>query len=255
MTVTVWNTPPPPQATVAETQAAVAALRQLGYHASLRLLPASTYYSYTNDSRNHAQVIDGGWSADYPSADAFISKLTCNYFDPGDGQTTTDASEFCDPALDRQTAHAAALQPTDPPAAAALWAQLDRQLTGLAIWLPTATPNETDLISRRTGNYQYNPVWGALIDQFWLRLSLGLALAGAVHMLGGWSSQYAAGGCRMQNSLPSGPARMCQRHPPSVTGVLVTVQVGLGAVAHRPILAAPSILTECDLWAAQTTLN
>ena len=169
MTVTVWNTPPPPQATVAETQAAVAALRQLGYHASLRLLPASTYYSYTNDSRNHAQVIDGGWSADYSSADDFIGKLTCDYFAPGNGQDTTDASEFCDPALDRQTARAAALQTTDPLAAAAAWARLDRQLTSLAIWLPTVTPNETDLISHRTGNYQYNPVWGALIDQLWIR--------------------------------------------------------------------------------------
>src|SRR5262249_31334378 len=140
----------PPQVTVAETQAAVAALRQLGYHASLRLLPASTYYSYTNDSRNHAQVIDGGWSADYPSAGAFIGKLTCNYFAPGNGQATTDASEFCDPALDRQTARASALQTIDPLAAATLWARLDRQLTNLAIWLPTVTPNETDLISRRT---------------------------------------------------------------------------------------------------------
>ena len=53
-------------------------------------------------------------------------------------------------------------------AAGALWARLDRQLTNLAIWLPTVTPNEIDLISRRIGNYQYNPVWGALIDQLWV---------------------------------------------------------------------------------------
>jgi hypothetical protein len=25
-------------------------------------------------------------------------------------------------------------------------------------------PNETDLISRGTGNYQYDPVWGTLLD-------------------------------------------------------------------------------------------
>jgi len=29
--------------------------------------------------------------------------------------------------------------------------------------------NETGLISRRTGNYQYNPVWGKLLDQLWVR--------------------------------------------------------------------------------------
>jgi ABC-type transport system substrate-binding protein/DNA-binding SARP family transcriptional activator/streptogramin lyase len=168
MKITVWNTPTPPTA-VAETRATVTALRELGYRASLRLLPDSTYFTYTNDSRNHAQVIDGGWGADYPSADDFIGKLTCSHFVPGNGQATTDASEFCSPALDRQIVRAAQLQATNLPAASARWARLDQQLTNLAIWLPTVTPNETDLISARTGNYQYNPVWGPLIDQLWTR--------------------------------------------------------------------------------------
>jgi peptide/nickel transport system substrate-binding protein len=168
MKITVWNTPSP-QAAVAETRAAVTALRRLGYRASLRVLPDSTYFTFTNDSRNQAQVIDAGWSADYPSADDFIGKLTCQYFVPRNGSATTDAGEFCDPAFDKQVARAAALQDTDPPAADALWARLDRRLTNLAVWLPTVTPNETDLISRRVRNYQYNPVWGPLIDQLWLR--------------------------------------------------------------------------------------
>lgn len=158
-----------PQERVAESRDTVTALRQLGYRASLRLLPDSTYFTYTNDSRNRAQVIDGGWSADYSSADDFTGKLTCSHFAKGDGQATTDASEFCNPALDQQIARTAQLQTTDPLAAAAMWARLDEQLTDLAIWLPTVTPNETDLISRRTGNYQYNPVWGPLIDQLWVR--------------------------------------------------------------------------------------
>jgi hypothetical protein len=81
---------------------------------------------------------------------------------------STDASDFCG-AFDRQVARAAELQSTDPPAAAALWARLDRQLTDLAIWLPTVTPNETDLIPSRAHNDQYNPVWGALIDQLSVR--------------------------------------------------------------------------------------
>ena len=169
MQITVWNGRGSPQGAIAESRDTVTALRQLGYRVTLRLLPDSTYFTYTNDSRNHAQVIDGGWSADYPSADDFIGKLTCNYFVPGNGLATTDASEFCDPALDKQVAKAAALQATDPPAAAPLWAQLDRQLTDLAILLPTVTPNEVDLLSRRTGNYVYNPVWGALIDQLRVR--------------------------------------------------------------------------------------
>ncbi len=67
--------------------------------------------------------------------------------------------------MDRQISQAAVLQAVDPRAAAARWAQLDRQLTDQAVFLPTVTPNEVDLVSRRAGNYQYNPVWGVLVDQ------------------------------------------------------------------------------------------
>ena len=43
------------------------------------------------------------------------------------------------------------------------------QLTDQAVFLPTVTPNEVDLVSRRAGNYQYNPVWGVLVDQLVVR--------------------------------------------------------------------------------------
>jgi peptide/nickel transport system substrate-binding protein len=168
MTITVWNTPGPPQA-VAETQDAVTALRRLGYHASLRILPDNTYFTYTADSRNHAQVIDGGWNADYASANDFVGKLACTYFVPGNGLATTDASESCLHAIDRQIQRADSEQTTDPPAATAGWTQIDRQLTDLAILVPTVNPNEVDLVSRRVGNYEYNAVWGALLDQLWIR--------------------------------------------------------------------------------------
>jgi ABC-type transport system substrate-binding protein/DNA-binding SARP family transcriptional activator len=169
MKITVWDVSPSPQGAIKEAAETVRALRQLGYRASLRLLPPSTYFAVTSDSRNHAQVIDGGWSADYASADDFIGKLTCAYFVPGDSVATDDAGGFCDPGLDRQIAGAAAEQTSNPAAAATQWARLDRQLTDLAIWIPTVTPNVIDFLSSRVRNYQYNPVWGALIDQFWIR--------------------------------------------------------------------------------------
>jgi ABC-type transport system substrate-binding protein len=145
MRVTVWDLNEPPGA-FSETEVAVAILRQLGYRASLRRLPESTYF-----------------------ADTFIGKLACSYFAPGNGPATTDGSEFCDPALDRQITQAAAVQAVNPRAAAARWAQLDRQLTDQAVFLPTVTPNEVDLLSRRASNYAYNPVWGVLADQLWVR--------------------------------------------------------------------------------------
>jgi ABC-type transport system substrate-binding protein/DNA-binding SARP family transcriptional activator/streptogramin lyase len=169
MKVTVWDVSPSPAGAIKEAAETVRALRRLGYRASLRLLPPSTYFAVTSDSRNHAQVIDGGWSADYASADDFIGKLTCAYFVPGDSVATDDASGFCDPGLDRQITRAAAEQSSNPAAAATRWARLDRQLTDLAIWVPTVTPNVIDFLSSRVRNYQYNPVWGALIDQFWIR--------------------------------------------------------------------------------------
>ena len=71
--------------------------------------------------------------------------------------------------MDRQIGRAAAAQTTDSTAAADLWARLDRQLTDLAILVPTVVPNQVDLLSSRTGNYQHNPVWGVLLDQLWVR--------------------------------------------------------------------------------------
>ncbi len=53
--------------------------------------------------------------------------------------------------------------------AAQLWAKLDRRLPDLAVWVPTVTPTSLDLLSPRVTNYHYNPVWGALADQFWIR--------------------------------------------------------------------------------------
>ena len=112
-----WDVLPSPQGAINEAGDMVQALRQLGYRASLRLLPDSTYFAYTTDSRNHAQVIDVGWGADYASADNFIGKLACAYFVPSQALAAADASEFCDPVLDRQIARAAAQQATNPAAA------------------------------------------------------------------------------------------------------------------------------------------
>jgi len=95
------------------------------------------------------------------------AKLACTYFVPG--SSTVDSSEFCDPAFDHTVTHAAALQATNPPAAGRLWARLDGELTDRAVLLPTVTLNTTDLLSTRVGNYRYNPVWGALIDQLWVQ--------------------------------------------------------------------------------------
>jgi ABC-type transport system substrate-binding protein/DNA-binding SARP family transcriptional activator/DNA-binding beta-propeller fold protein YncE len=169
MRVVVWNSNPSPPGSVAETRLAVTALRRLGYRASLRRLPGSTYFSYTGDSRNRAQVIDGGFGADFASASDFIGKFACGEFVARDGLDTTDDSEFCSTQFDRQVEDAASLQTTQPAAADRLWNGLDRKLTDLAVLVPTVTPNEVDVVSHHIHDYQYNPVWGALLDQLSVR--------------------------------------------------------------------------------------
>jgi YVTN family beta-propeller protein len=146
----------------------VSVLRRLGFRATLHLLSPTRFLAYTNDSRNRAQVIAGTWGAAWPSASNFIARLGCRFFVPG-SPTSANGSEFCDPAIDRMTDRAMALAPRNPVAGHALWARLDRELTGRAIWLPLATPKTTDIISSRAHNYALHPIWGPLIDQLWVR--------------------------------------------------------------------------------------
>ena len=103
-------------------------LRRLGYRASLRLLSERRFLAYTDDSRNGAQVVSGGWGAEYPSPSTFIAKMSCGGFIPG-SKSNFNVSGFCDPTIDQRIARAQSLQTTDPTKAAALWARLDRELT------------------------------------------------------------------------------------------------------------------------------
>jgi YVTN family beta-propeller protein len=146
----------------------VSVLRRLGFRANLHLLRPTRFLNYTNDSRNHAQVIAGTWGAAWPSASNFIARLGCRFFVPG-SPTSANGSEFCDPPIDRLTDRAMALAPRDPVAGHALWAHLDRELTDRAIWLPLATPKTTDILSGRVHNYALHPILGALVDQLWVR--------------------------------------------------------------------------------------
>ena len=142
-------------------------LRQLGYHARLHVVTAAKYSAAINDYRHPAQIATEGWIADYPSAAQWITvHLSCAAWRPP--TQLTNRSQFCDPRVDRLAARAAELQVDNPSAADRLWAQDDRLITNLAPWVPTVTQTETDLVSRRVGNYQYVPTIGALLDQLWV---------------------------------------------------------------------------------------
>jgi len=78
-------------------------------------------------------------------------------------------SGFCSREFDAKVKHASVLQAQDQDAAAKLWAEVDRDLTNLAPLVPTYTPRNVDLVSKRVGNYQHHPLFGVLLDQLWVR--------------------------------------------------------------------------------------
>ena len=48
-----------------------------------------------------------------------------------------------------------------------MWAKVDREVTDLAPFVPFVSLRSADFISARVGDYQYNPIWGIMLDQLW----------------------------------------------------------------------------------------
>jgi YVTN family beta-propeller protein len=148
----------------------VSVLRQLGYRASMVSAPPSVVVADTNDSRRGVQATDGEWNADYPSASDFFDLFfRCSSFRLADPAATRNGSFFCDPTIDRLMDAADREQATDPTQAAARWAEVDRDVTDAAPWVPLVNPTCVDFLSTRIGNYQYSPASGVLLDQLSIR--------------------------------------------------------------------------------------
>ena len=148
----------------------VSVLGQLGYRASLRTVENPTaYWGVLGDSRDGVQAGFFSWYQDYPEPSDFINPLlTCSSFLP-DSPYNVNTAEFCDPQIDAQDQQALTLEHTDPAAAANLWAAIDHEIVDQAPWVPLYTPRDLTVLSAGTGNYQFHPYWGLLIDQLWVR--------------------------------------------------------------------------------------
>ena len=126
--------------------------------------PADAYFGQLDVTKPGTlpQILWSGWAADYPAASNFIEPLfSCGLPD--------NRAHFCERALDRKIRRALKLQQTDLAGANRLWTELDREITDKALWVPLYNVYEADLVSKRVGNYQYNPRWGALLSQLWVR--------------------------------------------------------------------------------------
>jgi peptide/nickel transport system substrate-binding protein len=140
----------------------VSVLDSIGYRA--RLVVGADPYRKPGAAQ-HIQVGFYAWGPLYAAPAGFIPPgLSCAAA-WNDGNT----SRFCDPAIDREMARAEALQTSDPVEATNLWASVDRRLTDAAPWAPFANGVVLEVVSKRVGNYQYNPQWGTLLGQLWVR--------------------------------------------------------------------------------------
>jgi peptide/nickel transport system substrate-binding protein len=146
----------------------VSVLKGLGYKARLKKFKTRDEYRAAVLSGRRYQTAPIGWFADYPSSSQFFTPLfTCATAREPLGVNFNYAG-FCDQRIDREIDRATTHQINDPLAGAALWSRLDRDVMHQAPWLPYGNRREVDFVSRGVGNYEYNPQWGALLDQMWL---------------------------------------------------------------------------------------
>ena len=154
----------------APTRYFASVLESLGYKTRIRTIKGTgSYFNFINDSAHKTQTGMTEWNADYPSASQwFVPQLSCASFLPHTS-ANSNLAEFCDKRIDAEIAHASALQNTNPEAAAKFWRMIDHDLVTAAPWVAFVNPRSLDVVSSRVSNYQYNPQWGALLDQIWVR--------------------------------------------------------------------------------------
>jgi ABC-type transport system substrate-binding protein len=95
-----------------------------------------------------------------------VPQFSCRAFVPRSPKNT-NATQFCDPAIDRRMRRAQQL--TDPNASGALWHRIDRELTDASPWVTLIVSQDVNVLSKRVGNSQWSPSMGMLIDQLWVR--------------------------------------------------------------------------------------
>jgi YVTN family beta-propeller protein len=159
MNVTIWTYP---GFWEQAAEGAVRALKELGYRASIRRAEGpDAYFARAADEKTRG--VQAGMSGLYGVPRAGSSLLTLLRCTP------PDLSFFCDRRVDAQIARALRVEATDPDAAVARWAKIERDIVDLAPWVPLFTPSHAFLTSKRVGNYQYNPESRLLFDQLWVR--------------------------------------------------------------------------------------
>ncbi|MEO6351078.1 MAG: ABC transporter substrate-binding protein, partial [Candidatus Limnocylindrales bacterium] len=132
-------------------------LRELGYQVSVdRTNILDPSFPGWDDS---VQTMLNGWSPDWVAASNFLGLFRCG------GDVVVG---HCDPQFDAAFDHALEVQATDPAAASAEWAALDRWGVDKALMVPLYNAG-AQFVSDRVGNFQFHPSGTVLFDQLWVQ--------------------------------------------------------------------------------------
>jgi len=157
--ITVWGWTDDPTISPRVVTYTAALLRRLGYRARVRLVPHAFFDHPPSGVFGTIQLIATSWGDN--AYGFFATWFAC--------RGPYNHGNFCEARIDRQNLRARTLAATNPRQAAALWAQIDRDLVDQAASAPFINERAIDFVSARVRNYQSHPYWGIIADQLWLR--------------------------------------------------------------------------------------
>jgi peptide/nickel transport system substrate-binding protein len=146
-------------------------LDNIGYKASGVYLADGIQYPYVQNSKNSSKwnVAWSAWYQDYPAPSDFLNVLLgCGTIHPN-SDASPNIAAFCDQSIQKQITQAENESVSNPSAADAIWTKVDHEDTDQAPWVDLYNPKQIDFLSKRVGNYQWNPQWYILIDQLWVQ--------------------------------------------------------------------------------------
>ena len=140
----------------------VSLLRDLGFHARLRVPP--DYFAVISRPGSRAQMGLVPWAPDYLSASIMLDPT----FGCAERRDTRldNFSHLCDAGLDAAIRRARAAAPEDVPEA---WAAVDQRVVDLAAAVPYNNERIPIYVSKRVGNVTFHPTYQVMLDQMWVR--------------------------------------------------------------------------------------
>jgi peptide/nickel transport system substrate-binding protein len=144
-------------------------LKDLGYEATVKSISSNIQFNYIQNTQNQVQISTTTWFQDYPAAADFLNVLfSCASFRAG-SDSSINISGLCDKGLEADLQRALVTGVTDPKAATAQWAAIDRKVTDLAPVAVMFNPKRLDFVSKRLGNYTFGAQFYFIYALAWVR--------------------------------------------------------------------------------------